>query len=605
MEKHLNRVRHPIVVLDSAGGMCHANNAWTEFAASWIGDEALGALARGAPYADLLCRLPADSELRHVAAELELVVMGRTDASREICLGSGRDARWFCVLFRYVDNGSILVMHQDITAMRLAQRRATLAYELCAAVIGRDGSAYWNFIDAIRRTTGCPLIVVWSVDRDEGCLRLSSAIPPVSSASSRSLQRPLSDAAPDLAQTALARGQCSVPELGEHDRELLGFLAPHVDPSGGLAIACDEPESSVVVLYGIDQWPGWDQECEQLVVSMFRSEPAARASGTTNKRPSIAPGGAGNLSRLAADCDESVLILGESGVGKTRLARWIHEHSARASKPFLDLNCAGLAPALLESELFGHERGAFTGADRSKPGLLEVARGGTILLDEIAELDLQVQAKLLKALETHAGRRVGGTREFAVDVRYMAATNRDLWALVEQGRFREDLLYRLDVIQLRLPPLRERPEQLRAIAHEIVAEIAQNRRQAIQLRADAMTELLACDWPGNVRQLRNTLQRATLLSDGVLEATSVRAALGETSREVARQPGVLALKGSERDHIVRVLALTGYNVRRTAALLKISRSTLYEKMRRYEIDTSAGREERRSLTPIRIGDRTG
>jgi DNA-binding NtrC family response regulator len=210
-----------------------------------------------------------------------------------------------------------------------------------------------------------------------------------------------------------------------------------------------------------------------------------------------------------------------------------------------------------------------------------------------------VQAKLLKALETRTGRRVGGTREFPVDVRFVAATNRDLWALVEQGRFREDLLYRLDVVQLRLPPLRERPDQLWAIAHEITAEISQSRSQPLVLRPDAIQELMKFDWPGNVRQLRNTLQRAALVSNGVVEAASVRAALGETSREAP----ALALKGSERDHIVRVLAMTGYNVRRAAGLLKISRSTLYEKLRRYDIDADAGREEHRPVAPSRSGGR--
>ncbi len=218
---------------------------------------------------------------------------------------------------------------------------------------------------------------------------------------------------------------------------------------------------------------------------------------------------------MAAEREATILLLGESGCGKDYLARFIHVHSKRADGPFFAINCAAVAPELAESELFGHERGAFTGAHGRKRGLLELAEGGTLLLNEIGELSLMLQVKLLTFLDTRQFNRVGGEKSISVNARLIAATNRDLEKEVESGRFRKDLYYRLNVISINIPPLRERREDIPVLVREIVAKL----RSEIQLTAmphvsqAAMDALVNCHWPGNVRELRNVLERALMLSD--------------------------------------------------------------------------------------------
>jgi len=223
------------------------------------------------------------------------------------------------------------------------------------------------------------------------------------------------------------------------------------------------------------------------------------------------------VERVAAT-NISVLILGETGVGKEVLARRIHELSPRASGPMLCMNCAALTETLLESELFGHERGAFTGAVQAKPGLLEVAEGGSVLLDEIGEMPLAIQAKLLRVVEERRMTRVGGLKEIRVDVRFMAATHRDLEALIAQGQFRQDLFYRLNGVSLFVPPLRERVNEIRPLAEQFIDQFAQQARRVPvpRLTGASIGVLNAYAWPGNVRELRNVMERAVMLSQSPL-----------------------------------------------------------------------------------------
>ncbi|MBI5250642.1 MAG: sigma 54-interacting transcriptional regulator [Desulfomonile tiedjei] len=226
--------------------------------------------------------------------------------------------------------------------------------------------------------------------------------------------------------------------------------------------------------------------------------------------------------RVAADREATILLLGESGSGKDYLARYVHEHSRRVNGPFFAINCAAVAPELAESELFGHERGAFTGAHGRKRGLLELAEGGTLLLNEIGELSLPLQAKLLTFLDTRQFTRVGGEKNISVNARLIAATNRDLEAEVEEGRFRRDLFYRLNVISVVVPALRERKEDIPSIVREIAAQL----RHELQLSAEphidssVMASLVSYNWPGNVRELRNVLERALMLSNSTVIETS-------------------------------------------------------------------------------------
>jgi two-component system response regulator FlrC len=221
------------------------------------------------------------------------------------------------------------------------------------------------------------------------------------------------------------------------------------------------------------------------------------------------------MAKAVADSRATVLVSGESGTGKELFARYLHENSGRAGAPFVAVNCASLPDGLLESELFGHEKGAFTGAIAKKPGKFELAQGGTILLDEISEMAPALQAKLLRVLQEGEIDRVGGKRPVPVDVRVVATTNRDLKAHIEKGDFREDLFYRLNVIPLKVPPLRERPGDILLLAeHFLVRYAAENRKAGLRLGQDARRLIAAHPWPGNVRELQNTMERAVLLSQG-------------------------------------------------------------------------------------------
>lgn len=282
-----------------------------------------------------------------------------------------------------------------------------------------------------------------------------------------------------------------------------------------------------------------------------------------------------------------VLLMGETGTGKGVLARWIHEHSPRRDGPLVDLNCGGLNRELLESEMFGYKRGAFTGAHRDKPGLLESADGGTVFLDEIGDADPKVQAKLLKVLEERKVRRLGEVRERAIDFRLVAATHWDLPDKIRAGEFRKDLYYRISVLPLVIPPLRDRIEDLPALAHAMLERL--DRRTGPELTASAMDRLGSHSWPGNLRELRNVLERATLLSEGdvieagdvLLDASAEAPVFGKSGEET------LTLEETEIRHIRRVLQEVDGNVRRAAEKLGVPRSSLYQKLKRYGLHPSA------------------
>ncbi len=289
-----------------------------------------------------------------------------------------------------------------------------------------------------------------------------------------------------------------------------------------------------------------------------------------------------------ADTDTTVLLTGESGTGKEVLARFVHRGSRRAERPFVALNCAALPEHLLESELFGHERGAFTGAVQSRPGKLEQAAGGTLFLDEIGEMAPAMQAKLLRVLQEREYERLGGSRTLRADVRVVAATNREPRQAIERGTLREDLYYRLSAFEIALPPLRERREDIVLLADAFLDEIGRTvGRPAAGLSQDARDRLLAYRWPGNVRELRNAIERAVILCEGGLvtgdhlpRATQV---LRAAPADPARTAVGTKLHDLQRALVERALAETNGNRSHTARLLGLSRGELYTLLRRYSL----------------------
>ena len=294
------------------------------------------------------------------------------------------------------------------------------------------------------------------------------------------------------------------------------------------------------------------------------------------------------LIERVAPATSPILIVGESGTGKGMIARLIHKRSPRARGPFVDLNCAGLSKELLESELFGHERGSFTGATQTKQGLFEIAAGGTLFLDEIGEMDILVQARLLKAVEDRRFRRVGGVRDLNADFRLITATNRDLAGEVRDNRFRGDLYYRLNVVSMAMPPLRERLEDLPVLVEALLLTLAKEMgRRAPSVSRSAMGRLAAYPWPGNVRELRNVLERALLTITGN-EIRSDDLLLDANAGDLPTPTGALPSNEWEirplDDIIARYVAAAvdaaGGNVRKAARQLQISPSTLYARLRK-------------------------
>lgn len=308
------------------------------------------------------------------------------------------------------------------------------------------------------------------------------------------------------------------------------------------------------------------------------------------------------LIRQSAKANASVLIEGPSGTGKELVAKALHDLSPRANGPFVAVECAALSPTLIESELFGHEKGAFTGADKLKIGKFEAASGGTLFLDEITEIDLATQVKLLRVLESRTLQRVGGNSDVKVDFRLVAATNRDLAAYVREGKFREDLYYRLNVIDIRLPALKDRPGDIALLVSRFTKEFAKKNDVEIKgIDPAALKALEAYSWPGNVRQLRNVIERMVVLADGSrLTMADIPAeiiddaAIAPIAAPVASSPAATnapaaapasgSLADTEKSIILKTLEECGFNKTKTAEKLGISRRTLHRKLNEWSID---------------------
>jgi two-component system response regulator AtoC len=346
---------------------------------------------------------------------------------------------------------------------------------------------------------------------------------------------------------------------------------------------------------------------EEILFSVRKA--LVRAQGDEAREPLRTPGPFIGRSRAMADVQAllakaaagtaTVLVRGESGTGKELAAKAVHDGSPRKAGPFVKLHCAALPDTLLESELFGYEKGAFTGAATRKPGRVELAHGGTLFLDEIGDISPAVQVKLLRVIQERELERLGGTQTVKVDVRFVAATHQPLEELVKAGRFREDLFYRLNVVPVWLPPLRERPEDIEPLArHFLEVHAKTNGRPPFTLTEDGLAALQAQPWPGNVRQLQNFLERLVVLSDGEVVTGA------DVQRELARQPGLVPTvsapqsaapapagdagrtlesqrKDTERQALVDALKRAGDNRTLAARLLGISRRTLYNKLEEY------------------------
>jgi transcriptional regulator with PAS, ATPase and Fis domain len=302
------------------------------------------------------------------------------------------------------------------------------------------------------------------------------------------------------------------------------------------------------------------------------------------------------MKKVAASPATTILFQGESGTGKDLFAKAIHFHSSRADRPFLAINCAALPEHLVESELFGYEKGAFTDARQQKKGLMELADGGTIFLDEIGEMDIGLQAKLLRILEEQSFKRVGGVNEVRVDVRVIASSNRELKKMAEEGKFRQDLYYRLNVITITLPPLRDRGDDVLLLARHFVAEYNALFGKSIEgFTADAERILLRYRWPGNVRELKNLIERAMILEEGPripasalpLEITDAPARGAKVDvPEISIPENGTSLERVEEELIRQALSRTRGNQTRAAQLLDISRDALRYKMKKFQLQES-------------------
>jgi len=308
--------------------------------------------------------------------------------------------------------------------------------------------------------------------------------------------------------------------------------------------------------------------------------------------------GAVKRATLVAPTEATVLLQGESGTGKEVMARLIHTTSPRGNRPFVAINCAALPEHLLESELFGYERGAFTGAQQTKPGQVEIAAGGVLFLDEVSEMSLAAQAKFLRFLQEREFQRLGGTRVVKTNVRIIAATNRDLQQAMERGAFRPDLYYRLQVFTIQLPPLRERQADILPLADAFLQDIGRAmKRPRVPLTPEATEALLSHTWPGNVRELRNALERAAIVcEDGAI--TAAQLSLAAPRRSPQFDQADVNLDALQRRTIARVLDQVRGNKSQAAKRLGLTRSQLYERLRKYHLEPPAESfDDQASLMP--------
>jgi two-component system response regulator HydG len=366
-----------------------------------------------------------------------------------------------------------------------------------------------------------------------------------------------------------------------HQQELLGAIVIGCPQE----CACVTRELEVIKLI-LNQTAGALKRAvrheEEIQDLRARVEPTAEFSGMVGKDPKMQL--IYKLIEDVAPTDATVLIQGESGTGKELVARAIHQHSPRREKPFVVINCSAYPSTLLESELFGHEKGAFTGASRRRTGRFEQAHGGTVFLDEIGEISQTAQIKLLRVLQSQKFERIGGEQTLSVDVRILAATNKNLLDQVKAGKFREDLFYRLNVIPVELPPLRDRPNDIPVLARHFLKTFAQKQGKGVfEFGGETMRVLLSYGWPGNVRELENTIEHAVVLAKGgALEVIDLPGALIDRSAADASDPDKTIVKNEAR-LLREVLEECNWNKTAAATRLGISRSTLYEKIKRYQL----------------------
>jgi DNA-binding NtrC family response regulator len=319
----------------------------------------------------------------------------------------------------------------------------------------------------------------------------------------------------------------------------------------------------------------------------LRPEPAeGGAEGLRHDLAAASPPGGVEAERAlrVARSSCTILITGETGCGKGHLARWIHEHSPRRQHPFVPVNCGAIPDSIIDSHLFGHARGSFTGADRDHPGMIRAAAGGTLLLDEVSQLPLTAQVRLLRLLQEHEAHPVGYTRPVTVNVRVIAASNVDLRDAVAAGRFRADLMYRLDVVRLPMLALRDRVRELPGLLARFNHEFAAlHGRDPLEFTADALALLRRCQWPGNVRQLRALVERLHVLCPATIVTPERLSTYGDLRRQDQRGPaGDLSLDRLRLEHVRHLLAQSDGSIRRVAATLGVHRSTLYRWMREHQ-----------------------
>jgi DNA-binding NtrC family response regulator len=399
---------------------------------------------------------------------------------------------------------------------------------------------------------------------------------------------------------ALRAGQGADLLLVDYELDIAGLIAANEAerirvPVVACGVGADSQRAAAAIRAGAKEFIPLPPEIELIA--------AVLAAVSDDERPMVTRDPAMqsvlSLSDQVAPSDASILITGESGVGKEVMARYLHLKSRRASKPFISVNCAAIPENLLESELFGHEKGAFTGAVARRIGKFEEADGGTLLLDEISEMDARLQAKLLRALQEREIDRVGGSRPVKVDIRILATSNRDLAAAVREGRFREDLLYRLNVVNLRLPALRERPADIAVLAEHFVAKYAKaNGVPERLLSAAARQRLLTHRWPGNVRELENAMHRAVLLASGPeIEEFAIRlpdgAPMSATPEAQTARSASMAAEAATRGFVGQTVAAVEQqliidtlshclgNRTHAANILGISIRTLRNKLKEY------------------------
>lgn len=357
-----------------------------------------------------------------------------------------------------------------------------------------------------------------------------------------------------------------------------------------------EPEEAVVAVEKAIEWRALRRRARDLRDQLDRAQGFGAFVGDSEPMRRIY-----TLLDKASSSAVNVLLLGESGTGKELAARTIHRRSARAEAPFVAVNCGALPEALVESELFGHTKGAFSGAIVDKPGLFEEAAGGTLFLDEIATLPVPLQVKLNRALEEREARRVGANRPYTIDVRLIAAANQDLKAEVAAGRFREDLWFRLNVLQIRMPPLRERPEDVPLLAAHFLGKVGGSERR--ELSPEALRSLLAHPWPGNVRELRNAIERAAVVAEGeTIEPDDLPSELAGSAGERLPADHLARLRYHEacelgkdraaRQYLVALLRLCRGNVTLASDRAGVERESLHRLLRRYEIDPALYRERK-------------